>query len=140
MPIRPENRQRYPADWRAISARIRERADNRCEQCQAPNAEVIARGVDHHAGTYMLPDGEVRDAVTGAVLGRARGSEYPARYVRVVLTVAHLDHVPEHCDDDNLRALCQRCHLAYDQAHHAQTRRMTRRAPRALGDLFGAVS
>jgi len=32
----------------------------------------------------------------------------------VVLTVAHLDHTPEHCDDANLKAWCQRCHNTYD--------------------------
>ena len=32
MPIRPENRRRYPKDWKAISARVRfERAGGRCE-------------------------------------------------------------------------------------------------------------
>ena len=40
----------------------------------------------------------------------------------VILTTAHLDHIPEHCDPDNLRAMCQACHLAYDYDHHAQTR------------------
>jgi hypothetical protein len=40
----------------------------------------------------------------------------------VVLTVAHLDHMPEHCDDDNLMAMCQRCHLSYDADHHAASR------------------
>jgi 5-methylcytosine-specific restriction endonuclease McrA len=28
-----------------------------------------------------------------------------------VLTVDHLDHNPENCSDENLIALCQRCHL-----------------------------
>ena len=40
MPIKPENRHRYPKDWVSISARIRvERARNRCEYCRAP--EVV---------------------------------------------------------------------------------------------------
>lgn len=46
----------------------------------------------------------------------------------IVLTVAHLDHQPEHCTDDNLRAWCQRHHLAYDLVHHTTTAYMTRRA------------
>lgn len=37
MPIRPENRARYPADWRAISLAIRRRAGNCCEWCGAQN-------------------------------------------------------------------------------------------------------
>ena len=49
-----------------------------------------------------------------------------------MLTVAHLDHQPENCDDANLKAMCQRCHLAYDREHHAETRR----SRKAMGDLF----
>ena len=30
-----------------------------------------------------------------------------------MLTVHHLDDVPANCDDDNLVALCQRCHLHF---------------------------
>ncbi len=45
---------------------------------------------------------------------------------KIVLTVAHLDHNPENCDPENLRALCQRCHNQYDAAHRAETRKQTR--------------
>lgn len=108
MPIRPENRDRYPDDWKTISVRIRKRAGNCCEGspghypgCRAQN------GMPH--------------PVTGSI---------------VVLTVAHLDHRPENCADENLRAMCQRCHLTYDAKHHAENARQTRRAKLARGDLF----
>ena len=39
------------------------------------------------------------------------------------LTVAHMNHIPEDCRPENLRALCAPCHLRYDASHHAQTRR-----------------
>ena len=40
MPIRPENRARYPADWKLRSRFIRTvRARNRCEWCGAANGE-----------------------------------------------------------------------------------------------------
>lgn len=42
--------------------------------------------------------------------------------IMIVLTVAHLDHTPENCSPDNLRALCQRCHNRYDAKHRAETR------------------
>ena len=45
---------------------------------------------------------------------------------RVILTVAHLDHQPENCADDNLKAMCQGCHLHYDRDHHRETARATR--------------
>jgi 5-methylcytosine-specific restriction endonuclease McrA len=79
MPIRVENRDRYPADWKAISLAVRERAGQRCEWCPAEN-----------------------------------GKPHPVTGSRVVLTVAHLNHKPEDCAPENLRALCQRCHNTYD--------------------------
>ena len=108
MPIRPEERDRYPIDWKAISERIRRgRAGDRCEctgQC------------DQHPGPCQAENGKPHP-VTGST---------------VVLTVAHLDHQPEHCDDSNLAAMCQRCHLAYDRFHHYETRRRGR----VMRDLF----
>ncbi|WP_230949697.1 hypothetical protein [Burkholderia pseudomultivorans] len=53
-----------------------------------------------------------------------------------MLTTAHLDHVPEHCDLSNLRHWCQRCHLTYDAEQHRANAAHTRRARRAIGDLF----
>lgn len=105
MPIRPENRDRYPADWPEISRRIRfERAKGRCE----------CAGECGRTHTGRCPNVHGKPAYgTGST---------------VVLTVAHLDHTPEHCDDDNLRAMCQGCHLHYDKDHHAETRQRTRTA------------
>ena len=54
----------------------------------------------------------------------------------VVLTVAHLDHTPENCDDANLRAMCQGCHLRYDHHHHMLTAFRTRHSRKAVRDLF----
>ena len=105
-PIRAENRGRYPADWPAISQRIRfVRAAGRCE-CLGE----CGRGT--HDGRCPNLHGQPAYG-TGS---------------RVVLTTAHRDHVPEHCDDDNLFAACQGCHLHYDRDHHAQTRAATRAA------------
>jgi cytochrome c553 len=40
MPIRPENRARYPKDWRLRSHFVRVvRAKNRCEWCSAENGQ-----------------------------------------------------------------------------------------------------
>ncbi len=111
MPIHPENRARYPANWKEISRRIRvERAGNRCE---------------------FVHDGIRCRAVNG--------EPHPLTGSRVVLTVAHLDHQPENCADDNLLAGCQRCHLRYDAEHHRQNRERRRRSAMALGDLLGAT-
>jgi hypothetical protein len=114
MPIRPENRHRYPPDWPAISLRIRfDRAAGRCE-CEGECRRTL-RGRPAHTGRCPARDGRA----------------HPDTCSRVALTVAHLDHTPEHCADANLRAMCQACHLAYDTEHHAETARATRNAERA---------
>lgn len=97
MPIRPENRERYPANWRMIRGVILLRADNRCE------------------GSPSYPDCRVRN-----------GEPHPVTGSIVVLTIAHLDHTPENCDPENLRAWCQRCHLTYDVGHHRETQQRRR--------------
>lgn len=139
MPIKPENRARYPKDWKQIRQRIMARADNRCEHegCGAQHYDVgfwesgrwirllscasykIAKdyAAEEHFARYGFEDGDVKIIV-------------------IVLTIAHLDHTPENCADENLRALCQRHHLAYDQMHHRATAQATRRARMAAGDLF----
>lgn len=113
-PIRPENRNRYPKNWPKISQRIRfERAQGRCE-CTGE----CGRGT--HNGRCPNVNG-----------GKAYGTGS-----KVVLTVAHLDHTPEHSDDSNLRAMCNGCHLAYDAGHHRETAAATRRAAiEAAGQL-----
>lgn len=142
MPIRPENRARYPKNWKEIRERILKRAYHCCEQCRVANGDVIVRGLDKDAGTFQRfeGNGEVYAAADGRVLGYCKASEYCGnKWTRIVLTIAHLDHVPEHCDDDNLKALCQRCHLAYDAEHHAETARETRRARLAIVDMFATA-
>ena len=39
MPIRPENKDRYPKNWKEIRKRILKRARNQCEWCDAKNHE-----------------------------------------------------------------------------------------------------
>lgn len=91
MPIKPENRLRYPRNWNAIRQKILRRANDRCEWCGAKN-----------------------------------GEPHPETGANVVLTIMHLDHTPEHCGADNLRAACQKCHNSYDAEHRQGTRRKTR--------------
>jgi hypothetical protein len=53
-------------------------------------------------------------------------------WVGIVLTVAHLNHVAGDDRDENLKALCQWCHLNYDRQHHAETRSIRKDAARPL--------
>lgn len=71
--------------------------------------------------------------------GAVNYEPHPITGSRVVLTIAHLDHDPTNCADDNLLALCQRDHLAYDLKHHQRNARITRRQRKACADLFEAT-
>lgn len=113
MPIRPENRDRYPANWPDIALAIKQRADWRCE----------CRG-ECGRGTH---EGRCPNVHKQAAYGT--GS-------RVILTVAHLNHTPEDCRPENLLAMCQGCHLHYDREHHAETRRRTRLAQLNMDPLW----
>jgi len=97
MPIKPENKARYPKDWRVIAHNAKDRAGWRCE------------------GSPKYPDCRA-----------VHGLPHPVTGSRVVLTVGHLNHTPEDCSPANLKAWCQRCHLTYDAAHHAENARKTR--------------
>ena len=44
MPIKPENKKRYPANWKQIRADILKRAGNRCEFCGIPNYTIRENG------------------------------------------------------------------------------------------------
>jgi hypothetical protein len=99
MPITPKNRGRDPKNWPQIRVTILARAGHRCE---GSPAYPDCRAVNHQS--------------------------HPGTGSRVVLTIAHLDHLPEPGDETNVKAWCQRCHLTYDAAHHLRTRRGTRDA------------
>ena len=55
---------------------------------------------------------------------------HPETGSRVVLTVAHLDHNPANNAEDNLAALCQKCHNTYDapKRHANRKHRQLRQA------------
>lgn len=137
MPIKPENKSRYPSNWKEIRQRILDRAENRCEVCKVLNRTRIARGTGDDSDTYMTADAEVYCADTGTYLGQTHMSSYQvARMTDIVLTIAHLDHTPENCAEDNLQAMCQRCHLKYDAEHHKANSAITRKSKKAVADLF----
>lgn len=125
MPIRPEFKHFYRrAVWAPVRERIRRRAGDRCERCGKSNgaALVVARdgsGRWARAGRRLLRRWRDRD-------GRPAAAPLAYFEIRCVCCVAHLDHDPANNADENLKLLCQRCHLEHDRqihlAHSASTR------------------
>lgn len=143
MPIRPENRSRYPSDWPRIADAIRARAGDTCECCGVPNGAMIRRATsDNGIPLWRLATDSAyengRSAADGSeVIDTGEDTCAWGRAVRVVLTVAHLDHRPENCDPANLRAWCQRCHNTYDAPMRRAGIAARARETRAVADMFG---
>ena len=99
----PVDMKRYPPNWKEISLRVKERDGWRCKFCGAQAYQP--------------------NPLTGSI---------------VILTTAHLGvphpdgrpgnkHDKSDVRDENLAALCQRCHLNYDRDEHKQNSAATRR-------------
>lgn len=141
MPVKAENRARYPKDWPQIAEGVKAAAGWCCEQCGVAHGEVVERGMDDGVKVFRRASMSAYcpsiDAETGLPVPSTSIDTFePLRQTRIIITVAHLDHQPENVERGNLKALCQRCHLAYDARHHAQSAAQTRRRGRASGDLF----
>lgn len=121
MPINPELKPLYPADWAEISHRIRfDRAAGKCEFC----------GARH--GWYRGRNGMLWEPSIIAELSLLEA----AGFSKIILTTAHLDHDPTNNAEENLRALCQKCHLAHDLPHHLLSRRINRERKTRQRRLF----
>ena len=102
----------YPNNWSEISENIRVRAGQRCE-C---------------TGECGLHRGQRCAELDGMDAKFASG--------KVVLTVAHRNHYPPDCRDENLLAMCNTCHLRMDTVLHMEHAWRKRRKRKAVGDLF----
>lgn len=139
MPIRPENKERYPVNWAEIADRIKKRARHKCERCGVRNYELGGRDPDGnwHAANPTGTNGMSKTWPLPGDYGWCRDWPHEQlRIVRIILTVAHLNHTPENCSPDNLRAWCQRCHNSYDAGERRKGTEQRARAERAVGDLF----
>ncbi|MBW3637518.1 MAG: hypothetical protein KY445_13805 [Armatimonadetes bacterium] len=126
----PWNPKRYPPEWKAIRARIQERAGDKCEWCGVTNRAI---GYREKCGAFVqlapCKESVGMDVEVAALDGY--------KIVEIVCTTAHLgtDHADgskgdKHdkmdCRDENLAFLCQRCHLRYDIQEHIENAARTR--------------
>lgn len=81
-------RNQYPPDWDDIRAALFARAESRCE------------------------------GAPGAPCGAEAGGLHPVTGARVRLQAAHLDGDVLHNSPENLRLLCDRCHITFDFVQH----------------------
>jgi hypothetical protein len=100
----PIDYKKYPSNWKEIRERILKRAKNKCECCGLKNHKVVSSYKKEGKTVWEVQD-----------IRQWMFSGHPKR-VKVVLTIAHLDHneTNHEVTDDRLKAMCQLCHLRYD--------------------------
>lgn len=141
----PTDMSKYPDNWQEIRERILRRAggdenDPRigacCEWCGLMNYSVGYR-FDGEFITYLNEYAEGTEDIPWASYKAARdfaddlngfSPDSGDKYIVIVLTIAHLDDPdPMNCADDNLAALCQKCHNDYDNPMRKRNAANTRR-------------
>lgn len=113
----PINYKTYPRNWKSeIVPRILKRADYKCEQCGRLQGYLVR--------SFKVDCIRKRKRVYRQEWDYQQAWNEGGKMVRVILTVAHLDH--DHWNfsvkDDRLRSMCQLCHLRYDAQHKADNR------------------
>lgn len=119
---------KYPPNWKSeirprILARSAAKANSRRPHCEFCGARNHAVGYRDSSGKFIE-----------ALIKHVNSCGNPPT-MRIVLTIAHLDHDPENwqVQDDRLAALRQYCHLKYDAPRKAKERQAKRDAAKSLG-------
>lgn len=111
----PCDYSKYPPNWKSeIVPAVLTRARHACENCGLENGQTvfsIELWIKDNTGRYKIRALWFRDQRDAE-----REKTGQVKAVKVVLTVAHLDHDEENHEVslDRLKALCQACHLRYD--------------------------
>ena len=119
----PIDYKKYPKNWKSeIRPNILKRAGNKCEFCGLSNGQTVYRArVNGHMEWF-----ETKDELYASGISKTLADFWVERPVKVVLTIAHLDH--DECNHDvkpdRLAALCQLCHLRYDAKEKYRRRRV----------------
>ena len=137
----PIDYKRYPANWKTeIVPAVLSRADNCCEQCGLKNKQIVfgvKLWVRSDTGRYKLR--AIWFSNNADALRECRDNDIAVRKIKVVLTVAHLDHDETNHDVklERLKALCQSCHLRYDSKE--KFRRETEKWKQKAGEREKAI-
>lgn len=130
MPIAAQYRYLYSTpEWKQKRQAALDRADNKCSRCKVPNGATVERRMVRSSGVCRAWWRRVAKKTWYDEKGKRAIAPEPFTRtwtLLITLTVAHLDHNPENMSDDNLEALCCRCHLMHDREHHAINAKRTR--------------
>lgn len=131
----PMDRSLYPHDWDVIAKEVKNRANWHCEECGLAHGAVIIRDSLRPSEYQHQDSSGVWIDMDGLPLLESEVWLAPA--IKVVITVHHIgtdkpDGTPGDPYDkmdnrpENLKALCQRCHLLADLDNHIRASKATR--------------
>lgn len=121
MPIKDWSK--YPPNWKEIRARILKRSQNKCEQCGLENYSEI--------NSFQQNGKTIWSEANSMQVNGMRHQKLNLKKVKVILTIAHLDHDETNHDvkDERLAAMCQLCHLRYDAPEKARRKKAKKIMP-----------
>lgn len=136
----PCDYSKYPANWKGIRAAVLAREQHCCKECGVKNYEEGYRAVngDFYSNEYIMDalDKHGDDLFDNVLSNCYTKKGEPTKSIRIVLTVAHLDHDVNNNEMDNLAALCQYHHLKHDREHHRTNAKATISKKKGLQELF----
>lgn len=138
----PINYKLYPKNWLSeIRPEILARAKNCCEECGVENGIGIFRGIYNDEKVFQKANGDLYKEDGTFIMHDSQyccieGKQENSKAIKVVLTVAHLNHDINDNRPENLKALCQLHHLRLDISHHRKNSRATNEKKKGLQKLF----
>ena len=112
----PCDYKKYPKNWKEIREKVLSRTldwlsgESRCELCYAPNHETVYRETSGRWYHTVSP-----------------GEENKHEYIKIILTVHHIDGNIKNNHMTNLIGLCQRCHNKLDMTYRIKHRKKSRK-------------
>lgn len=108
----PIDYSKYHPEWETqIRPDILKRANNCCEKCLVKNYDTGFRTTEG----IFYNDNFISQQLELHGIDLFEQIPTKNKRIKIVLTIAHLDHNIENNDYSNLMALCQRCHLNHDR-------------------------
>jgi hypothetical protein len=137
----PINYKDYAKNWLTeIRPSVLERAEHKCENCGLANYSVGYRDSNGKFYQWSHIEDELErkgyDFFDFELKNNRLKNGLIKKAIKIVLTIAHLDHDIENNDYSNLKALCQKCHLDYDKTDNWNRRKFGKKLQRIQLNLF----
>jgi len=111
------NRKDYPDNWTdTIRPAVLKRDNYKCNNCNIKHRKSYVFLKDN--SYFEIPDNELKE-----------WKSYGDKAYKVYLQIAHLDRNTKNNKMSNLKALCPKCHLAYDRVYNNMLRKCNKKQP-----------